>query len=229
MDEGVTFTDAGFDRRHLLRRRRFGGERTVRQVTGTRAGWSQAFVVQTHALSHRGSQVLPQVRAVTDLDRLWSSEAGAFSVGTGAISADHLDARVFAEPCGQEGSGSAITSGSSVIRLTALCSITASRREAGVRLPYRNVSPPDLLDERTTPTRGVIAVQPPHGQLNQHRLVADRYRPADARSSCAHDSTEAHSPGTCRAGCSAGDPVLHPGGRPAGRTGRVRARVRLRS
>lgn len=32
----------------------------------------------------------------------------------------------------------------------------------------------DLLNERTTPAQGVIAVQPPHGQCDHHRLVTDR-------------------------------------------------------
>lgn len=55
----------------------------------------------THALFHRGAEVLPQMKTVSDLDGLRGSDASAFSVGARTISADHLDSRMLTQPCGQ--------------------------------------------------------------------------------------------------------------------------------
>ena len=46
-------------------------------------------------------EVVPQVPAVSDLDRARCAVAGAFGIGAGPVAADHPRARVGREPVGQ--------------------------------------------------------------------------------------------------------------------------------
>jgi len=66
--------------------------------------FGQAAVVAGHDLLDVLGQVVPQVEAVRDLDRIRCSGAGAFGVGARPVAADHLNPGMRLQPRG-EGAG----------------------------------------------------------------------------------------------------------------------------
>ena len=51
-----------------------------------------------HFLQHRLAQAVPQMPAVTGLNRAWQCAADGLAISAGAVAADDLDARVAAQP-----------------------------------------------------------------------------------------------------------------------------------
>src|SRR3712207_9576574 len=63
---------------------------------------AQAAVVRGDGLFHMLGQVVPQVPPIGNLHRVRRTTLGCLRVGTGTVTADHLDAGVLTQPGGEE-------------------------------------------------------------------------------------------------------------------------------
>ncbi|MFJ8803034.1 hypothetical protein [Streptomyces sp. NPDC102487] len=75
MDGHVTFADSGLDRRHHPLGIRVVGDGIARQAISPDDYCLQVVVVAAHVPLDGGSQVLPEVEAVGDLDRVRAPSA----------------------------------------------------------------------------------------------------------------------------------------------------------
>ncbi len=91
----------------------FGGDAVAGsaglQIARVWGGFWQVSAAGDDCFLDRVAQVLPQVKAVSHLDGIRCSLAGALGVGAGPVPADDLHARVVPEPLG-EGAGLAASS-----------------------------------------------------------------------------------------------------------------------
>src|SRR6266508_969452 len=83
------------------RRCLLSGRRRSRLLGLLGCGRAQAVAVAGNAALGRLGQVLPQVEPVGDLPGVGGAQAGAFGVGSRAVSADDLHAGVAGQPLGQ--------------------------------------------------------------------------------------------------------------------------------
>jgi hypothetical protein len=93
MDGRVPLSDAGFDRRHRLRRIR--AVAFARRAVRAGANCLEAVAVESNAGFDGGAEVLPEMEPVCDLDRVGGTGAGTISVGAGPVTADDLDTGMF--------------------------------------------------------------------------------------------------------------------------------------
>jgi hypothetical protein len=120
-------------------------------------------VVAGHDLLDVLGQVVPQVEAVRDLDRVWCSGAGAFGVGAGPVPADHLNPGMRPQPLGE---GGGLPVGQHIDRPVGVhidehCAVDVPSAD-------REVADPE------DPYRYRRAVRQPADQP-QHRVPADRH------------------------------------------------------